>query len=84
MLLKNVLRGNVGFEECAEAIEQGRILDVLPNPSSKHLDQKMYVLEINSYAYCVPFVESEDQIFLKTVFPNRKQTARFLRDLEDE
>jgi hypothetical protein len=84
LLLNNVLRGNVGFEECAQAIENGRVLDVLPNPSSKHPTQKMYVLEINNYAYCVPFVETDDQIFLKTVFPNRKQTARFLKDFKNE
>jgi hypothetical protein len=84
LLLNNVLRGNVGFEDCALTIEQGRVLDVLPNPSSKHPQQKMYVLEINNYAYCVPFVETDDQIFLKTLFPNRKQTARYLKDLKDE
>lgn len=44
----------------------------------------MNVLEINSYAYCVPFVETDDHIFLKTVFPNRKQTACFLKDFKNE
>ncbi len=84
MLLNNALRGNVSFEDCALAIEQGKILDVLPNPSSNHPNQMMYVLEINNYAYCVPFVETEDQIFLKTLFPDRKQTALYLKDLKDE
>ena len=82
--LNNALRGNVSFEDCALAIEKGKILDVLPNPSSNHPNQMMYVLEINHYAYCVPFVETDDQIFLKTLFPDRKQTARYLKDLKDE
>jgi hypothetical protein len=77
LLQNNILRGNVGFEECALAIEQGRVLDVVPNPSPKYPQQKIHVLEISNYAYCVPFVETNDQIFPKTLFPNRKQTARY-------
>jgi hypothetical protein len=77
-------RGNVGFEACVVALESGKLLDVAPNPSSNHPTQKMYVLNINNYAYCVPFVETATQIFLKTVFPSRKYTALYLEDLSDD
>jgi hypothetical protein len=40
----------------------------------------MYVIEINNYAYCVPFVETDSEIFLKTVFPSRKFTAIYLTE----
>lgn len=72
-------RGNVSFEECVIAIEDGRVLADLKNPSMTYEHQKILVLEINNYAYVVPYVESEDEIFLKTVFPSRKFTNRFLR-----
>jgi len=74
-LVNNTLRGNVGFEACMVALQTGKLLDVAPNPSSNHPSQKMFILNINNYAYCVPFVETETEIFLKTVFPSRKYTA---------
>ena len=69
-------RGNVGFEECAIAIEQNDILAQLPNPNFSN--QQVLVLKIYNYAYAVPFVETEDEIFLKTVFPSRKYAAQYL------
>jgi hypothetical protein len=76
--------GGVGFEACVVALENGKLLDVAPNPSSNHPTQKMYILNINSYAYCVPFVETETEIFLKTVFPSRKYTALYLENSSDD
>jgi len=70
-------RNNVGFEDCLIAIEDGRILDDIPHPVIGH--QRMYILEIGNYAYVVPYVESEDGIFLKTLFPSRKHTAIYLK-----
>jgi hypothetical protein len=77
LVLGNETRGGVGFEECVAAIEDNRILDIVENEN--YPGQKMYVLDINSYAYVVPFVESDDEIFLKTMFPSRKFTKRYLR-----
>ena len=71
-------RGGIGFEECAILIEQGEILDIIQNPSDNFLHQRAYVLDIGGYAYCVPFVEDEEEIFLKTLYPNRKLTAFYL------
>lgn len=31
-----------------------------------------------SYVYLVPYVESEDEIFLKTIIPSRKATRDYL------
>ncbi len=35
----------------------------------------MYVIAINNYAYIVPFIDSENERFLKTIFPSRKYTS---------
>ncbi len=32
---------------------------------------------IYNYAYIVPFIEKEDEIFLKTIFPSRKYTRMY-------
>lgn len=65
----------ISFEEIALLIEAGNILGIEENPG--HPNQKIYILEIENYAYIVPFVESENEIFLKTAFPSRKYTRRF-------
>lgn len=65
----------ISFEEIALLIETGNILGIEENPG--HPNQKIYILEIENYAYIVPFVERENEIFLKTAFPSRKYTKRF-------
>ena len=77
-LLADPSRGGISFEDCVIAIEGGKILDIIQNPSINHPTQKMYVLEIEGYAYSVPFVENDEEIFLKTLFPSRKLTAIYL------
>lgn len=37
----------------------------------------MYVLEIDSYAIIIPYVENDEEIFLKTAFPSRKYTKKY-------
>lgn len=84
-VLKNdVTRGNVSFEDCVIAIEEGRILDDIKNPSEQYSLQRMFVLEINHYAYIVPYIENDEHIFLKTCFPSRKHTAIYLTGNNDE
>jgi len=69
------LKRGICFEEIAYHIESGKILGVEENP--KHSNQKMYILEIENYAVIVPFVETDDEIFLKTAFPSRKYTKLY-------
>ena len=76
-LLTNADREGVSFEECVIALEEGRVLADLPHPTRSN--QRVFILEINGYAHVVPYVvESEDSIFLKTVFPSRKHHAKYL------
>jgi hypothetical protein len=68
------MRG-ISFEEIAFLIGSGQILGIEENPSRPN--QRIYILEIESYAYIVPFVETDNEIFLKTAFPSRKYTKRY-------
>ncbi len=72
----------IAFEEIAYMIELGQIIGIEENPGRP--DQKMYVLEIGNYAVSVPFVESEEEIFLKTAFPSRKYTKLYGLRRNDE
>ena len=71
---------DVSFEQVVFGVENGNLLDVIKNPSqTKYRSQRVYVIEIEGYAYMVPYVEDDDVIFLKTIFPSRKYTKMYLR-----
>ncbi len=72
----------VSFEEVVVLLEEGDVLDVVEHPNkSKYAHQKMYVFEIRGYAYLVPFVQTDNKIFLKTIIPSRKAQKRYLNEL---
>jgi hypothetical protein len=74
-------RNNIDFEIITDAISKGKILDIAEHPNAeKYPNQKIFVVEINNYAYCVPFIENENEIFLKTIFPDRKMTKKYLNN----
>ena len=71
---------SISFAEVAEAIAQGRVLDVIEHPNQeKYPGQRVFILEINEYAWLVPFVEDETELFFKTIIPSRKATRTYLR-----
>ena len=70
-------RFGIGLSECAVAIEEGRILDDIQSPSRPN--QRMFILEIEGYAFVVPYVFDEHSVFLKTMVPSRMHTAKYLR-----
>ena len=79
MTLK-VERG-VSFEEVLVAISQGALLDVLVHPDQeRYPNQRIFVVRIRGYAYLVPFVETDAEIFLKTVIPSRNATKRYISE----
>lgn len=77
-LLKEVRK--ISFEDVVTAINEEKILDIIKNPNKKlYPNQKAYIVEIENYAYFVPFVEKQDIHFLKTVIPSRKMTKKYLK-----
>ena len=56
------------------------MLDILEHLNQeRYPGQRIFVVNIDGYAYLVPFVESESEVFLKTVIPSRKATDTYLR-----
>ena len=68
---------DISFELCVTYIEHGYILDILVNTAPR-THQKVFILNIEGYAYRVPFVEDETKIFLKTAYPSRADTKKYL------
>lgn len=71
----------INFEDAIDAIEKNTVLADIAHPSKQHKHQRMYVLEINSYAYVVPYVvnKQKKEIFLKTMYASRFFTAKYLK-----
>ena len=70
---------NISFEEIVFYIERGFLLDVVEHPNqTKYSGQKIFIVNINDYAYLVPFVETDKEVFLKTIIPSRKATKKYL------
>ena len=75
---------NISFEIIILQIEAGKILDILEHPNSeKYQGQKIFVIKFNEYAFLVPFVEDEQEIFLKTIIPSRKVTKQYLKEVKN-
>lgn len=71
---------NISFEEVVLHMSIGGILDTLEHPNQeRYPGQRIHVVAIEGYVYLVPFVETEDEVFLKTVIPSRKATRIYLR-----
>jgi len=79
---KNVLlkdeRG-VSFEDVVFHIMAGDILDTLDHPNQeRYPGQQIQVIVIEEYVYLVPFLEIDEEVFLKTIIPSRKATKSYL------
>lgn len=69
----------VSFEEIVDILYEHNALAVIPyhNPK-KYPHQKIYIVNIDNYAYLVPFVEDDEKIFLKTIIPSRQATKKYI------
>jgi len=70
----------VSFEDVLSAISQDGLLGVMDHLNrAEYGHQRLLVVRIRDYAYLVPCVESEHELFLKSIIPSRKATRDFLR-----
>ncbi len=80
-LEKNALlkaQREVSFEDVVFHIMSGDIRDTIDHPNQeRYPGQQIHAVAIKEYVYLVPFVESEDEIFLKTIIPSRKATKTY-------
>ena len=74
----------VSFEDVVFHIEAGDEVDIFDHPNQeRYPGQKVSVVLIEGYAYLVPFVESEAEIFLKTIIPSRKATRQYIGESDE-
>ncbi len=69
----------ISFEDIIFSLQSGYLLDDISHPNSdKYPFQRIFVVEMTGYVYLVPYVENDDEIFLKTIIPSRKATKQYL------
>ncbi len=75
----------MSFEQITVAVETGGLLEIVPHQNpAKYPRQKIMVVDVAGYAFLVPFVEEEDNFFLKTIIPSRKATRNFIAKESDD
>ena len=75
----------VSFEEVLQAILERKLLAIEAHPNSdRYPAQKILVLPLNGYVHIVPFVETEEEIFLKTIYPDRKYHRKYMKTLQEK
>lgn len=75
----------ISFEEIIFCLENDNVIKIIEHPNTKkYPNQKMYVIDYNNYYYLVPFVETEEEIFLKTIIPSRKTKKKYSGGNKDE
>ena len=74
---------NISFEEIVLSLSNNKLLEVVEHPNKqKYPNQRIFIVEVRDYAYIVPFVEDEDKYFLKTIYPSREATKKYLNKEE--
>jgi uncharacterized DUF497 family protein len=74
----------ISFEDVLFHLELDDVLEVISHPNQeRYPGQMIYVIAIEGYVYLVPFVESEEGVFLKTIIPSRKATKRYRGNSHD-
>lgn len=72
---------DISFEDIVFALQSGGFVDDISHPNKeKYPSQRIFVVAIDDYVYLVPYVENNDEIFLKTIVPSRKATKQYLGD----
>lgn len=71
----------VSFKDVLKALHSQQLLADIGHPSKYYPHQRMYVVKINNYAYAVPYVFNSQKhiIFLKTLYPSRVLTKKYLK-----
>jgi uncharacterized DUF497 family protein len=72
-----IFNRGISFERIVFEISCGNELAVLEHPNQdKYPGQRISMVQVDDYVYAVPFIETDEEIFLKTIIPSRKATRK--------
>ncbi len=75
---------DISFEDIIVHIHLGNEVDIYDHPDQeRYPGQKISVVIVEDYAFLVPFIENDEEIFLKTIIPGRKATKQYLGENDE-
>jgi len=68
-----IVQRGLSFEMVLDKLEKKDIIAHRSHPNkTKYPDQYIFILKLKEYICYVPFIENDEEIFLKTIIPSRK------------
>ena len=68
----------VSFEDVVFHLAAGDVLDTFEHPNqARYPGQQIHAVMIEGYVMLVPFIETDEEVFLKTIIPSRKATKTY-------
>jgi len=68
----------ISFEDVVIHIESGDIIETYDHPDQqRYPGQRIHAIAVRNHVVLVPFVETDEYVFLKTIIPSRKATRRY-------
>jgi hypothetical protein len=69
----------ISFEDIVFSISRDGLMDILEHPDQqRYPGQRIFIVNVDDYAYIIPFIEDEKTVFLETIIPSRKMTRKYL------
>ena len=69
----------ISFDEIVFLILTDNLIDIVENKNQKkYPGQQIMVVNVDGYIHLVPFDETTDTVFLRTIIPSRKATRKYL------
>jgi len=73
----------ITFEQAIEVISaDGILLDFKHPNAEQYPNQRLMVIAIDNYPYCIPYVMDGENIVFKTIFPDRR--FKYLMEKNDD
>lgn len=69
----------INFDDVAEIIKKVKTTTIEHPNKKRYPKQRILLVKIKSHIYAVPFVEEDEYIFLKTIYPSEKYTKKLLK-----
>jgi len=76
---------NISFEQIVLSIENNQIVDAVEHPNKEKYKGQIYIMvNYDEYIYVVPATisNSGEECHLKTIYPSRKYTKKYIRSNE--
>ena len=82
---KLLIERGITFDEIVQKIESGvKVIETEHPNKEKYPNQKILIVDVDGYAFLVPYVADKNEYFLKTIIPSRKATRKYLGEDNDE